>query len=148
MGHPEHVVVIGAGITGALIAERLLSRGVRVTVLEAKEKGAGSSSRSAACIRQQFSTPATVAAMLYSTERYEAFETEFHCEPGQGEVLVQNGYLFLYEDPAQAADPAAASARWEAARDNVAMQKAAGLAEVELLSPAETDDRFVHIQAS
>ncbi len=148
MGRPEHVVVIGAGITGALIAERLLSRGVRVTVLEAKEKGAGSSSRSAACIRQQFSTPATVAAMLYSTERYEAFETEFQCEPGQGEVLVQNGYLFMYEDPAQADDPAAASARWEAARDNVLMQKAAGLAEVELLTPTEADDRFVHVQAS
>ncbi len=67
--HPRKVVIIGAGITGALVAHHLLEAGVDVTVLEAREKGAGSSSRSAACIRQQFSTPATVRAMIYSTRR-------------------------------------------------------------------------------
>ena len=52
MSPPRHVVIIGAGITGALIAHRLLQSGVEVTILEAREKGAGSSSRSAAAIRQ------------------------------------------------------------------------------------------------
>lgn len=117
-------------------------------MLEAREKGAGSSSRSAACIRQQFSTPATVAAMLYSTERYQAFEREFHCEPGQGQVLVQNGYLFLYEDPARADDPASAKKRWEGAQANVLMQQEAGLTEVELLTPAQVGERFVHVDPS
>ena len=85
--------------------------------------------------------------MLYSTRRYEAFEREFRCEPGQGRVLVQNGYLFLYEDPVQASDPAAARARWEAAGTNVEMQRAAGLVDVELLTAAEVDARFVHVDA-
>ncbi len=86
--------------------------------------------------------------MLYSTRRYEAFEREFACEPGAGQVLVQNGYLFLYEDPARAADPATAATRWDAAKANVAMQRAAGLRDVELLDAAQTDARFVHVDAS
>ena len=45
MPRPEHVVIIGAGITGALTAHALLEAGVGVTVLEAREKGSGSSSR-------------------------------------------------------------------------------------------------------
>ena len=148
MSRPEHVVLIGAGITGALVAERLLSAGVRVTVLEAREKGAGSSSRSAACIRQQFSTPATVKAMLYSVQEYLHFEERFRCDPGQGDALVQNGYLFLYADPAQADDAAAASAAWRAAQANVAMQQECGLTEVQLLTPGQIGERFVHVDPS
>ena len=134
---PKHVVIIGGGITGALLAHRLLEQGVGVTVLEAREKGSGSSSRSAACIRQQFSSPATVRAMIYATRRYERFEQEFHCEPGQGTVIVQNGYLFLYgrDDPA----------RWEAALDGVQMQQANGLTEVEVLAPGAVGERFPHV---
>lgn len=148
MARPEHVVVIGAGITGALLAERLLSAGVRVTVLEAKEKGAGSSSRSAACIRQQFSTPATVKAMRYSVNEYQNFEERFRCEPGQGDALVQNGYLFLYGDPSRAEDALKAKKAWDVARANVAMQQAAGLRDVELLHPAAIAERFDHVDNS
>jgi len=86
--------------------------------------------------------------MLYSTQRYAAFESEFHCEPGQGRVLVQNGYLFLYADPGRADDPAAAAVRWEGAQANVLMQREAGLAEVELLTPAQVGERFVHVDPS
>ena len=134
---PSSVVIIGGGITGALLAQRLLEQGVAVTVLEAREKGAGSSSRSAAGIRQQFSTAATVRAMIYSTRRYEAFEESFRCEPGHGKVLVQNGYLFLYgrDDPG----------RWQAAQEGVQMQRANGLVEVELLSPGAVGERFPHV---
>lgn len=136
MAAPEHVCIIGAGITGALLAHRLLERGLRVTVLEAREKGAGSSSRSAAGSRQQFSTPATVRAMVYATRRYERFADEFRCEPGQGRVLVQNGYLFLYKRGDE---------RWDAAQQQFAMQRANGLEDVELLSPGAVGERFPHV---
>ncbi len=139
MAPPEHVCIIGAGITGALIAHRLLQLGVRVTILEAREKGAGSSSRSAACSRQQFSTPATVRAMIHATRSYERFAEDFRCEPGQGRVLTQNGYLFLYGTD---------DGRWQTAQDNLAMQRANGLQDVELLSPGEVTERFPHVDGS
>jgi glycine/D-amino acid oxidase-like deaminating enzyme len=148
MSRPKHVVVIGAGITGALTAHRLLEAGVAVTILEAKEKGAGSSSRSAACLRQQFSTASTVAAMLYSVRSYREFREEFRCDPSTGDVLVQNGYLFLHDRPDFASDQATGAARvsaWEAAQRNVAMQQSVGLTEVELLAPEDIEGRFPHV---
>jgi glycine/D-amino acid oxidase-like deaminating enzyme len=117
-------VVIGAGITGGLVARELLLAGWSVDVVEARHVGAGSSSRTAAGIRQQFSTPSTVRGMRYSVRRYLELADELG-----GELIHQVGYLFLGDDPA------AASAR-------VAMQRAAGLAEVEHLSPAAAATRF------
>ncbi|HCP44659.1 MAG TPA: hypothetical protein DIU15_01285 [Deltaproteobacteria bacterium] len=144
---PRHVVIIGAGITGAFAAHHLLKAGVRVTVLEAREKGAGSSSRSAACLRQQFSTPATVQAMVYSVAAYRRFAEEFRCSDGQGDVLVQNGYLFLYDRPDASDSPEHHSQRWKQAQSTVAMQQAHGLRDVELLSPEAIEDRFPHIRS-
>ena len=59
-------VIIGAGITGLLTAIRLRKAGWKVSVAEAHHIGAGSSSRTAAGIRQQFSTEETVIGMRYS----------------------------------------------------------------------------------
>src|SRR5687768_10233900 len=89
-------VCIGGGITGVLTERQLLLAGWDVTVLEGRHVGAGSSSRTAAGIRQQFSTPGTVAGMRYAVAFYRAFqdEVEDHTSP-----IVQNGYLFLYDDP-------------------------------------------------
>lgn len=86
--------------------------------------------------------------MVYSVNEYLHFEERFRCEPGQGDALVQNGYLFLYADPAKAADGGTAAKAWEGAQANVAMQHAAGLSEVELLSPAQVGERFVHVDPS
>jgi sarcosine oxidase, subunit beta len=143
----QHIVVIGAGITGSLVAQELQSRGFAVTVLEAREKGAGSSSRSAACIRQQWSTPATVQAMLYSVRAYGRFGETMRCASGDCDLLVQNGYLFLYDRPELTDDAALHAARWQGALRNVAMQRSVGLAEVELLRPGEVAERFGHIDA-
>ena len=148
MAKPEHVVIIGAGITGALTAHALLEAGVAVTVLEAREKGSGSSSRSAACIRQQFSTPATVRAMVHSVRFYEDFAERFGCAAGDGEALVQNGYLFLYDQPEHTDDPQAHGARWDAARASLAMQTGNGLNDVVLLEPGEVAERFPHVDAA
>ncbi|MBM4365369.1 MAG: FAD-binding oxidoreductase [Deltaproteobacteria bacterium] len=89
---PGNAVVIGAGITGSLVAHALAARGWSVTVLEAQHVGAGSSSRTAAGIRQQFSTPLTVAGMRYSVEFYANFRERVG---GEERPIVQQGYLFL-----------------------------------------------------
>ncbi|MEM6926684.1 MAG: FAD-binding oxidoreductase [Myxococcota bacterium] len=123
------VVVIGAGITGTLVGRELQLAGHDVTVLEARHVGAGSSSRTAAGIRQQFSTPGTVQGMRYSVAFYKAFAA--HTTDGVSPI-VQNGYLFLHASHADHAS----------ARDRVAMQQAAGLTEVELLSVDAVAERF------
>src|SRR6266851_9095335 len=97
----EHVIIIGGGATSALIAVRLAERGFRVTVLEKAQLGNGSSSRSAAGIRAQFSIEETVVGMQYSEWWYSHFHDLLHSPPDvrQQPVLRQNGYLFLYESP-------------------------------------------------
>ena len=119
-----HVVVIGGGITGTLTARELALAGHAVTLLEAAHIGAGSSSRTAAGIRQQFSTPGTVRAMRYAVDFYRRFaeETEDGTSP-----IIQNGYLFLHDD----------ASAWAGAVETVQVQKQAGLTEVEALSPDE-----------
>jgi glycine/D-amino acid oxidase-like deaminating enzyme len=123
------VVLIGGGITGALTARELGLAGWKVTVLEARHVGAGSSSRTAAGIRQQFSTPATVRGMRYSVAWYRAFTDEVE---GRVCPIVQNGYLFLHDD----------AERWALAKRTVEVQRAAGLAEVEALEASALIARF------
>ncbi|MCB9679773.1 MAG: FAD-binding oxidoreductase [Alphaproteobacteria bacterium] len=122
-------VLVGGGITGVLTARELALAGWDVTVLEAEHVGAGSSSRTAAGIRQQFSTPGTVRGMRYSVGFYKDFARE--TEDGQSPI-VQNGYLFLYDDPKQ----------WAGAQRRVEMQHGAGLVEVEALEGDALFDRF------
>ena len=59
----RRAVVIGGGITGTLTGCALLRAGWEVTLIEALHIGAGSSSRTAAGIRQQFSTRESVLGM-------------------------------------------------------------------------------------
>lgn len=121
-------VCIGGGITGVLAARELLLAGWKVTVLEGRHVGAGSSSRTAAGIRQQFSTPETVRGMRYAVRFYRSFaeETEGHECP-----IVQSGYLFLHDRPET----------WAEAKRIVEMQRACGL-EVDVLERAELVRRF------
>lgn len=125
----RRAIVIGAGITGVLVARELLLEGWHVTLLEARHVGAGSSSRTAAGIRQQFSTPGTVRGMRYSVRSYQALADEIE---GGVSPIVQNGYLFLHADPA----------RWDQARQTAALQRSAGLQEVEILDAPELHARF------
>jgi len=83
--------------------------------------------------------------MRYSVHEYMRFAERFRCEPGQGNALVQNGYLFLYGDPGRADDPAAAQAAWDGAQANVAMQRENGLSEVTAMSPSQLGERFPHV---
>ena len=94
-------VVIGGGITGVLTSRALLLDGWDVVMLEARHLGAGSSSRTVAGIRQQFSTPGTVRGMRFSRQAYEALSDELGAR-----TMTCQGYLFLLTD-----------ATWDAAGD-------------------------------
>ncbi|HEX8997567.1 MAG TPA: FAD-binding oxidoreductase [Ktedonobacterales bacterium] len=133
------VAIIGGGVTGALAAARLAERGFDVILLEKASIGNGSSSRSMAGIRTQWAVEETVRGMRYSEWWYSRFHDYLRTPLSQRQpVIAANGYLFLYEDPAQApeADRPAVAAAWDGALRNVAMQREAG-ARVERLAPAE-----------
>jgi sarcosine oxidase, subunit beta len=123
------VVIIGAGIMGASIAYHLAARGCTdVLILEqAETEISGSTARSAAGVRHQFSTEVNVRLSLYGVERLKHFGEEIG---GQAE-LRQVGYLFLIDD----------AATWAEYQRSAAMQRRLG-ARVELLT-ADEAARFV-----
>ncbi len=125
----KNVIIIGGGVTGVLSAWELARAGHAVTLVEARSLGSGSSSRSAAGIRAQFGLPATVRGLVYAERFYAGWAERF---PQSQPCFKQNGYLFLRD---YAADP-------DAVREAVELQRAAGLAEVELLDKAEVDRRW------
>ncbi len=84
--------VIGAGIVGAAVAFRLAAAGAKVVVLEAADAPAtGSTGRSAAGVRVQFSEPINVLLSWESIQEYRDFEA-LYGRPSGYEPL---GYLFL-----------------------------------------------------
>ncbi len=92
MAAPLQVGVVGAGIVGASVAWALTRAGARVTVFEREPAAAtGSTGRSAAGLRHQFSLRANVRFSRYGAARYAAFEREVGADAGFRRV----GYLFL-----------------------------------------------------
>lgn len=116
------MVIIGAGIVGASIAYHLARRGAtNVIILEAAEQEiTGSSARSLAGVRHQFSDAVNIRLSLYSAERIRKFKQEVGGDAG----FHQTGYLLLHSSPAQ----------WEAAQRDVTLQTGLG-ARVEVLDP-------------
>lgn len=108
-----HVAIIGAGIIGASCAYHLASRGAEVTVIEREEGVAmGSTGRSAAGFRVQFSTPPNVQLSLKSLEWYRSHDSGYQPQ----------GYLFLVPEE-----------RWADRLEQVEMQRAEG-ARVDILT--------------
>jgi sarcosine oxidase subunit beta len=116
------VVVVGSGIIGASCAWHLASRGLKVVVLEAEAGPAlGSTGRSAAGVRVQFTTEANVRLSMHSLPFYRSFEERFGVDIGYRPI----GYLLL-----------APEGRWEQHLASVELQRSLG-APVDVLSPHE-----------
>jgi glycine/D-amino acid oxidase-like deaminating enzyme len=123
------VVIIGAGVMGASIAYHLAARGHTDVLILEKEATeiSGTTARSVAGVRHQFSAAVNVQLSLYSIERLKHFTAEI----GGHAELKQVGYLFLIDDPAT----------WEQYQSNAAMQRRLG-ARVETLTPDQAA-RFI-----
>ena len=116
------VAIVGAGVSGCSIAAHLLRAdpSLRVVVLDRAHVGAGSTSRSTAAFRHQWSIAAHVAFSRYASAAYDDMT-----DRGVPVSFRRNGYLFLYDR-----DDAFA----EAGR-RVAAQRDLGVEHVAVLAP-------------
>jgi sarcosine oxidase subunit beta len=105
-------IVVGAGISGAATAYHLAKAGAKTLLLERGEPASGGTGKSAAIIRQSYSTPLLVRLARASITMFENANHEL----GHGAGFVQDGYCFVVS-----AD------MLEGARKNVAMQKGLGI---------------------
>jgi glycine/D-amino acid oxidase-like deaminating enzyme len=105
-------IVIGAGISGASTAYHLRKAGAKTLLLDRGEPASGGTGKSAAIIRQSYSTPLLVRLARASITMFENAKSELGKDAG----FVQDGYCFVVS-----AD------MLEAAKKNVAMQKGLGI---------------------
>src|SRR3954468_11695774 len=97
-GHPAMIndfIVVGAGISGASIAYHLkrMSAG-NVLLLDRADAASGGTGKSAAIIRQSYSTPLLVRLARDSIGMLAAAKDELGHDSG----FVQAGYCFLYSE--------------------------------------------------
>ena len=80
------VVVVGAGITGALIARSLVAAGLRVVILEQRDVGWGSTSASTALLQYEIDVELIPLAKQFGIENavaaYKACERAIHTLKG------------------------------------------------------------------
>lgn len=125
-----HIAIIGAGIVGASCAYYLSQRGAKVTVLERNPGPAmGSTAKSAAGIRHQFSHPENIRMSLYSARMFANFKDLTGEEASYRKV----GYLFLLSETMLS--------NWQKQQE---LQRSLG-AHIEALSLDETLKRFPYL---
>ncbi len=116
------IAVIGAGIIGMATAYYLSKNGVKLAVIDKEYIGSGSTNRCIAGIRQQFSTPASIAVMKENISLFSQMEEEF----GFSVEFYQGGYLLMAHNEEMV----------EVFKSNIKIQKKEGV-NVSLLSPEE-----------
>ena len=105
-------IVIGAGISGAAAAYHLKKAGAKTLLLERGEPASGGTGKSAAIIRQSYSTTLLVRLARASITMF----TESRAELGKDAGFVQAGYCFVVSPD-----------MLEGAKKNVAMQRGLGI---------------------
>src|SRR5260370_172815 len=106
------VLVIGAGIIGASCAFRLSERGLKVVVLETQPSPAmGSTGRSAAGVRVQYTEEVNILISWQSIQEYQHFQELYGEDAGYRPI----GYLFLVPPE-----------RWNEHLESVRMQERIG----------------------
>ncbi len=105
-------IVIGAGISGAATAYHLKKAGAKTLLIERGEPASGGTGKSAAIIRQSYSTPLLVRLARASITMLENSRAELGKDAG----FVQAGYCFVVSHD-----------MLEGAKKNVAMQKSLGI---------------------
>jgi sarcosine oxidase subunit beta len=105
-------IVVGAGISGAATAYHLRKAGAKTLLIERGEPASGGTGKSAAIIRQSYSTPLLVRLARASITMFENAKAEL----GQDAGFVQAGYCFVVSHD-----------MLEGAKKNVAMQKGLGI---------------------
>lgn len=127
------VIVVGAGIVGASCAYHLAGRGAEVTVVERSDRpGMGSTAKSAAGLRHQFTHPQNVRMSLFSAVEFERFAELTGSDAGYRKV----GYLFLLSE-----------AQWQDWADHAARQTSLG-ARVERVTLEDLKRRYPLIDPS
>jgi glycine/D-amino acid oxidase-like deaminating enzyme len=105
-------IVIGAGISGASTAYHLRKAGAKTMLIERGEPASGGTGKSAAIIRQSYSTPLLVRLARTSITMFENAKAELGRDAG----FVQDGYCFVVN-----------AEMLECAKKNVAMQRGLGI---------------------
>jgi len=105
-------IVIGAGISGAATAYHLQKAGAKTLLIERGETASGGTGKSAAIIRQSYSTPLLVRLARTSIDMLANAKSEL----GQDAGFVQDGYCFVVN-----------AEMLDGAKKNVAMQKSLGI---------------------
>ncbi len=105
-------IVAGAGISGAATAYHLQKAGAKTLLLERGEPASGGTGKSAAIIRQSYSTPLLVRLARASIAMFENAKAELGRDAG----FVQAGYCFVVSRE-----------MLDGAKKNVAMQKNLGI---------------------
>ncbi len=128
---PADVILIGGGIIGCACAFRLAERGFKVVVLEAtSEPGRGSTGRSGAGVRVQFSEEVNVRLSWESIQEYRTFGERYGADSGYTPV----GYLFLV-----------AAKDWAAHERGLEVQRRVG-APISELTPGEAQALVPFVQ--
>jgi glycine/D-amino acid oxidase-like deaminating enzyme len=105
-------IVVGAGISGAATAFHLQKAGAKVLLLERGEPASGGTGKSAAIIRQSYSTPLLVRLARVSITMFSKAREELGNDAG----FVQAGYCFVVSHD-----------MLDGAKKNIAMQQSLGI---------------------
>jgi sarcosine oxidase, subunit beta len=105
-------IVVGAGISGAATAYHLAKAGAKTLLIERGEPASGGTGKSAAIVRQSYSTPLLVRLARASITMFQNSRAELGRDAG----FAQAGYCFVVSQD-----------MLEGARKNVAMQRDLGI---------------------